>query len=90
VWYYLLNFMDVSHQTIWGYLIPIFGILFSWLMVGDLLTASQMIATAIIISGVAISQIVRRPGSAGGAAPEAGANGKGGQKNGEDGPRGDD
>ena len=58
VWYYLLNFMEVSHQTVWGYLIPIFGILFSWLMVGDLLSTTQLLATAIIIAGVAISQIV--------------------------------
>jgi drug/metabolite transporter (DMT)-like permease len=58
VWYYLLNFMEVSHQTVWGYLIPIFGIFFSWLMVGDVLSATQFLATVIIISGVAISQIV--------------------------------
>lgn len=89
VWYYLLNFMEVSHQTIWGYLIPIFGILFSWLMVGEMLSASQFLATAIIITGVAISQIVlKRSNSQGGKAKGVGKNAKDttrGQGNGKEG-----
>jgi drug/metabolite transporter (DMT)-like permease len=56
-WYYLLEHMQISRQTFFVYLVPIFGILFSWLVVNDTLTPTQAIFTIIIILGVVISQL---------------------------------
>jgi len=56
-WYYMLEHMQVSRQTFFIYLIPIFGIIFSWLVVRDALALEQFIFTALIIIGVIISQL---------------------------------
>lgn len=56
-WYYVLEHMQVSRQTFFVYLVPIFGIFFSWLVVNDTLSWEQAFFTAIIISGVVISQL---------------------------------
>ena len=56
-WYYILEHMQVSKQTFFVYLVPIFGIFFSWLVVNDTLTWEQAFFTAIVIFGVVISQL---------------------------------
>jgi drug/metabolite transporter (DMT)-like permease len=56
-WYYVLEHMQVSRQTFFVYLVPIFGIFFSWLVVNDTLSWEQAFFTAVIIFGVVISQL---------------------------------
>ncbi len=55
-WYYMLEHMQVSRQTFFVYLVPIFGIFFSWMVVGDTLSWEQAFFTLLIIIGVVISQ----------------------------------
>ena len=56
-WYYVMEHMQVSRQTFFVYLVPIFGIFFSWAVVSDTLSWEQAFFTAVIIFGVIISQL---------------------------------
>jgi drug/metabolite transporter (DMT)-like permease len=42
------------------YLIPLFGVVWAWLLLGEALTPSMAIAGVLILSGVALSE-ARRP-----------------------------
>lgn len=59
-WYIIMSRMEVTRQVFFVYLVPIFGIIFSWIVVNDVLALDQFIFAAVIIAGVFVSQI--KPG----------------------------
>jgi drug/metabolite transporter (DMT)-like permease len=44
-------------------IIPLFGVLWAWMLLGEALTVSMALAGALILSGVALSQMKPRPAS---------------------------
>jgi drug/metabolite transporter (DMT)-like permease len=43
------------------YLSPLFGVVWAWMLLGEALTLSMALAGALILSGVALSQVKPKP-----------------------------
>jgi drug/metabolite transporter (DMT)-like permease len=57
VFYYrLIGRIGAARTATVTYLIPLFGVVWAWLLLGEPLTASMALAGALILSGVALSQ----------------------------------
>ena len=56
LWYMVLARVELSHLAYFVYLIPVFSVALSWLIVGETITAVQVLFAAVIIAGVAVAQ----------------------------------
>jgi drug/metabolite transporter (DMT)-like permease len=56
LYYRLIARIGAARASTVTYLIPLFGVIWAWLILGEPLTASMALAGALILSGVAISQ----------------------------------
>ena len=57
VFYYrLISRIGAARTATVTYLIPVFGVVWAWLLLGEPLTLSMALAGALILSGVALSQ----------------------------------
>jgi drug/metabolite transporter (DMT)-like permease len=56
LYYRLIHRIGAPRATTVTYLIPLFGVVWAWLMLGEALTASMAVAGALILGGVALSQ----------------------------------
>ncbi|WP_042337555.1 DMT family transporter [Bacillus andreraoultii] len=56
VWFIILSSIDIVTATISTLLVPIFGLIFSHILLGEKITVSIMVGTLFIISGIIISQ----------------------------------
>jgi len=56
LYYRLIHRIGAPRATTVTYLVPLFGVVWAWLMLGEALTASMAVAGALILGGVALSQ----------------------------------
>ena len=56
LYYRLIHRIGAPRATTVTYLIPLFGVVWAWLLLGEALTASMALAGALILGGVALSQ----------------------------------
>ena len=63
VYYYrLIARIGAARTSTVTYLIPLFGVIWAWLILDEPLTATMAIAGALILAGVALSQQRERKG----------------------------
>ncbi|WP_237718737.1 DMT family transporter [Alkalibacillus haloalkaliphilus] len=60
VWFILLSVIDMVTATISTLLVPVFGLLFGWLILNEPLTANILIGTALIVIGISIANIYKK------------------------------
>ncbi len=60
LWYYILRGKELSKQILFVYLIPFFGIIFSYLFANETLSVETFIFGAIILIGITIAQYERK------------------------------
>lgn len=56
VWYYVLSVIDTVTATMSTLLVPVFGLFFSWKLLGEEITLNIAIGTVLIILGIFIAQ----------------------------------
>ena len=56
VWTVALRRLQAASVSVFGYLIPVFAVLFSWLLLGEQPTLSFLLGAALILVGVAAAQ----------------------------------
>jgi drug/metabolite transporter (DMT)-like permease len=56
LYYRLLHRIGAPRAATVTYLIPLFGVIWAWLLLGEALTPSMAVAGALILSGVALSE----------------------------------
>jgi drug/metabolite transporter (DMT)-like permease len=56
VFYRLLHRIGAPRASTVTYLIPLFGVMWAWLLLGEAITATMAVACALILGGVALSQ----------------------------------
>jgi drug/metabolite transporter (DMT)-like permease len=56
LWYKVLALVELSKLVYFVYLIPVFSVVLSWVMLGETLTLVQVLFAALIIAGVAVAQ----------------------------------
>ena len=64
LYYRLIHRIGAPRAATVTYLIPLFGVVWAWLLLGEALTPSMAIAGALILSGVALSEARRRQADA--------------------------
>ena len=57
LWYVVLQTHEVSKQVLFSYLIPVFAVIFAFLMLGEILTPGTIFLGALIILGIALAEI---------------------------------
>ncbi|WP_054951554.1 DMT family transporter [Numidum massiliense] len=57
VWFFILTVVNTAQATIATLLVPIFGLLFSWLMLDEALTLQMLLGSACILGGIVVSQL---------------------------------
>ena len=61
LYYRLIHRIGAPRAATVTYIIPLFGVVWAWLLLGEALTPSMALAGALILSGVALSQTRARP-----------------------------
>ncbi len=59
VWFYILKIYPASDMASFGFLAPVFGVLFSWLILGEHISAT--IIAALVLVAVGIYLVNRKP-----------------------------
>jgi drug/metabolite transporter (DMT)-like permease len=65
LYYRLINRIGAPRASTVTYLVPLFGVLWAWLALGEPLTGTMAAAGALILGGVALNQqwgSLRKPG----------------------------
>ncbi|WP_343753915.1 DMT family transporter [Lentibacillus halophilus] len=65
VWFILLSTIDMVTATLSTLLVPVFGLFFSWWILGEAFTGSIIAGSALVITGIAVAQIFGRETSKG-------------------------
>lgn len=60
MYYLVLREEEISHLAVFSYLIPVFAIVSSYIMLHEILSVSEIISTLVILSGIAITEMGRR------------------------------
>lgn len=60
MWFVLLSLVDMMTATISSMLVPVFGLIFSYLILDEQLTINLLLGSAIIIIGIVVSQLKQR------------------------------
>ncbi len=60
LWYYVLRTKELSKQILFVYLIPFFGIIFSYLFADEIITIRTFIFGAVILIGITIAQYEKK------------------------------
>ncbi len=60
LWYFVLSSKELSKQILFVYLIPFFGIIFSYLFVDEVLTLRTFVFGAVILIGITIAQYEKK------------------------------
>lgn len=61
-WFIVLSIIDMVTATISTLLVPIFGLFFSSIILNEHLTGGVLIGSALIIAGIIIAQLSKKPG----------------------------
>lgn len=61
LWYRGLRRLEPTQVAVYVYLVPFFGVLFSWLLLGETITPFLLLGGATILSGVIVTNSGRRP-----------------------------
>jgi drug/metabolite transporter (DMT)-like permease len=56
LYYRLIHRIGATRASTVTYLVPLFGVIWAWLLLGEALSASMAVAAALILGGVALSQ----------------------------------
>src|SRR5690606_3778810 len=56
VWYLILSLIDMATATIATLLVPIFGLLFSVLLLGEKMSIGILVGSSLIICGIVVAQ----------------------------------
>ncbi|TFB14195.1 DMT family transporter [Filobacillus milosensis] len=57
VWFMLIGNLDMVSATMPSLLVPVFGLYFGWLLLGEVVTISVMIGSVLILNGVFLSSL---------------------------------
>ncbi|WP_404454479.1 DMT family transporter [Virgibacillus necropolis] len=60
IWFFILSIIDMVTATLATLLVPIFGLLFSWLILGERFTVGITAGSTLIIIGIIIAQVKNR------------------------------
>jgi drug/metabolite transporter (DMT)-like permease len=71
IWYRSLRSLEPTQVAVYLYLVPFFGVLWAWLLLGESITIWLLLGGATIISGVIVTNSSRRASSAPVAIPVA-------------------
>ena len=52
IWFYLLKNLDIKITTFSSMLVPVFGLIFDWMILGNRLDAGVIIGGALILLGI--------------------------------------
>jgi drug/metabolite transporter (DMT)-like permease len=52
IWFYLIKKMDINTATFCSMLVPVFGLLFDWLLIGNRLDAGIVVGGILILIGI--------------------------------------
>ncbi|WLR51697.1 DMT family transporter [Bacillus tianshenii] len=61
VWFYLLTKVNIVTVTISSLLVPVFGLLFSWILLGEEMNTQMIIGSVLILIGILITKELRLP-----------------------------
>jgi drug/metabolite transporter (DMT)-like permease len=61
VWYRALRRLEPTQIAVYVYLVPFFGVIFAWLLLGETITRFVVVGGATILGGVIITNSSRRP-----------------------------
>ncbi len=61
VWYRALRKLEPTQIAVFVYLVPFFGIIFAWLLLGETITLFVILGGATILGGVIVTNSSRRP-----------------------------
>lgn len=61
IWYRGLRKLEPTQVAIYVYLVPFFGVLFAWLLLGETITIFVLLGGATILTGVIITNTARQP-----------------------------
>lgn len=56
LWYEALANAEISHLIVFVYLMPVFAVIFSYILLGEVISIQTMVFAALIIGGVALAQ----------------------------------
>ncbi len=56
LWYEALANAEISRLIVFVYLMPVFAVIFSYILLGEIISIQTMVFAALIISGVALAQ----------------------------------
>jgi drug/metabolite transporter (DMT)-like permease len=56
LYYRLISRIGAARASTVTYLIPLFGVIWAWLLLGESVTLTMVLAGALILGGVALSQ----------------------------------
>ncbi|MEN1967372.1 DMT family transporter [Lentibacillus sp. N15] len=59
-WFLILSIIDMVTATISTLLVPIFGLVFSSLIIGEKMTAGVLVGSGLIIFGIVVAQLTRK------------------------------
>lgn len=63
IWFFLLTIIDTVTATISTLLVPVFGLFFGWLFLGEKLTPDVIIGSVLILVGIVTAQLPERQAS---------------------------
>jgi drug/metabolite transporter (DMT)-like permease len=61
VWYRALRRLEPTQIAVYVYLVPFFGVIFAWLLLGETITRFVALGGATIVGGVIVTNSSRRP-----------------------------
>jgi len=53
-WFWVLSIYPASDMAVFSFLAPVFGVLFGWLILGEVLGANVLIALVLVSAGIAL------------------------------------
>lgn len=59
LWFFILSMIDMVTATLPTLLVPVFGLLFGWLILDEQMTVSIMIGSMLILGGILVAQVVK-------------------------------
>ncbi|SDQ23837.1 DMT family transporter [Virgibacillus salinus] len=60
VWFLLLSTIDMVTATLSTLLVPVFGLFFGWLILGETLTIGIIVGSVLILVGIVVAQLSRK------------------------------
>lgn len=60
VWYFILGKINTTTASVSLFLVPVFGLFFSWLQLGERITAEVLVGAALILTGIYLTTVQQK------------------------------